>query len=233
MRELLALGHKGPQIIQILLVQHSISILPSTLTCKRQVWGLRQNEIPKPVVSELLPPIRITVTIHTVKRYLSRLDLRLNGDDLANGKVTLGKVYGAIDHIQKFLLDNNTGYRRVKTLLTRNYNIRIPRQVVYELLKGVNPESVAGRLKQTCKQQGFHVCGPNHVWAIDGHDKLKPFGSTVYGFIDALSRKILGLFVNVTNNDPKHISVYYLKLVLQLGRIPLKVTTNMVQRPAM
>ncbi|POW16998.1 hypothetical protein PSTT_00855, partial [Puccinia striiformis] len=120
----------------ILLVQHSISILPSTLTCKRQVWGLRQNEIPKPVVSELLPPIRdslllsyskcITVTIHTVKRYLSRLDLRLNGDDLANGKVTLGKVYGAIDHIQKFLLDNNTGYRRVKTLLMRNYNIRIP-----------------------------------------------------------------------------------------------------------
>ncbi|KAI7941492.1 hypothetical protein MJO29_013566 [Puccinia striiformis f. sp. tritici] len=66
----------------------------------------------------------------------------------------------------------------------------------------------------------------NHGWAIDGHDKLKPFGITVYGFIDAWSRKILGLFVHVTNNDPKHIGVYYLKLVLRLGGIPLKVTAD-------
>ncbi|POW05258.1 hypothetical protein PSHT_10843 [Puccinia striiformis] len=57
-RELLVLVHKEPQIIQILLVQYGISILPSTLTCKRQVWGLRQNEIPKPAVSELSAPIR-------------------------------------------------------------------------------------------------------------------------------------------------------------------------------
>ncbi|KNE94131.1 hypothetical protein PSTG_12561 [Puccinia striiformis f. sp. tritici PST-78] len=56
--ELLALVHKVPQIIQILLVQYSISISPSTLTRKRQVWGLRQNEIPKPAVSELSAPIR-------------------------------------------------------------------------------------------------------------------------------------------------------------------------------
>ncbi|KAH9462427.1 hypothetical protein Pst134EB_006320, partial [Puccinia striiformis f. sp. tritici] len=268
--ELLALGHKRPQIIQILLVQYDISISPSTLTCKRQVWGLRQHEIPKPAVSELSPPIRdsllssyskglnlqeiqarltketgITVATCTVKRYLSRLDLRLNGDDLADGKVTLEKVCRAIDHIQKYLLHNNTGYRRVKTLLMRNYGTNykrkfekilefflklfegdIIRRVVYELLKGVDPERVTGWLKQTCKQRVFHVRGPNHVWAIDGHDKLKPFGITVYGFIDAWSRKILGLFVHVTNNDPKHIGVYYLKLVLRLGGIPLKVTAD-------
>ncbi|KAH9471722.1 hypothetical protein Pst134EA_005601 [Puccinia striiformis f. sp. tritici] len=249
--ELLALGHKGPRIIQIPLVQHRISISPSTLTRKHQLWGLRKNEIPKPAVSELSPPIcdsllssyskglnlqeiqarltqetGITVIIRSIKRYLSRLDLRLNGDDLADGKVTLEKVCRAIDHIQKYLLHNNTGWRRVKTLLMRNYNIRIPRRVVYKLLQGIDPKGVTGRLKQTCKRHVFHVRGPNHVWAIDGHDKLKPFGITVYGFIDAWSRKILGLFVHVTNNDPKHIGVYCLKLVLRLGGIPLKVTAD-------
>ncbi|POW01231.1 hypothetical protein PSHT_12627 [Puccinia striiformis] len=119
MGELLVLGHKGPRIIQILLVQHGISISPSTLTRKRQLWGLRQNEIPKPAVSELSPPIHnsllssyskglnlqeiqaqltqetgITVTIQSIKLYLSRLNLRLNGDDRADGKVTLKQVTG-------------------------------------------------------------------------------------------------------------------------------------------
>ncbi|KNF00715.1 hypothetical protein PSTG_06129 [Puccinia striiformis f. sp. tritici PST-78] len=196
MGELLVLGHKAPRIIQILLVQHGISISPSTLTRKRQLWGLRQNKIPKPAVSELSPPIHnsllssyskglnlqeiqaqltqetgITVTIQSIKLYLSRLNLRLNGDDRADGKVTLKQVYEAIDHIQKYLLHNNTGYRRVKTLLMRNYSIRIPRRVVYELLKGVDPEGVTGRLMQTCKRRVFHVRGPNHVWAIDGVER--------------------------------------------------------------
>ncbi|KAI9628828.1 hypothetical protein KEM48_011365 [Puccinia striiformis f. sp. tritici PST-130] len=240
-----------------------------------------QHEIPKPAVSELSPPIRdsllssyskglnlqeiqarltketgITVATCTVKRYLSRLDLRLNGDDLADGKVTLEKhPHGpfdrpSLDFMAICLGGLSRAMRRISPQLTSwpangigeiskksqklfkksfiigAYNIRIPRRVVYELLKGVDPERVTGWLKQTCKQRVFHVRGPNHVWAIDGHDKLKPFGITVYGFIDAWSRKILGLFVHVTNNDPKHIGVYYLKLVLRLGGIPLKVTAD-------
>ncbi|POW10701.1 hypothetical protein PSTT_05918 [Puccinia striiformis] len=200
--ELLALGHKRPQIIQILLVQYDISISPSTLTCKR----LNLQEIQARLTKET----GITVATCTVKRYLSRLDLRLNGDDLADGKVTLEKVSDPC-------IPNSAHSTEIGDII---------RRVVYELLKGVDPERVTGWLKQTCKQRVFHVRGPNHVWAIDGHDKLKPFGITVYGFIDAWSRKILGLFVHVTNNDPKHIGVYYLKLVLRLGGIPLKVTAD-------
>ncbi|KNZ58795.1 hypothetical protein VP01_1861g7 [Puccinia sorghi] len=35
---------------------------------------------------------------------------------------------------------------------------------------------------------------------------------TLYGFIDAWSCKILGIYVHVTNNDPCHIGYYYLQL---------------------
>jgi hypothetical protein len=82
------------------------------------------------------------------------------------------------------------------------------------------------RLRQTCKRRVFRTFGPNHVWAIDGHDKLKRFGITVYGIIDAWSRKILGLYVHVTNNDPRNVGVYFLQLVSKIGGVPLKVTAD-------
>ena len=68
--------------------------------------------------------------------------------------------------------------------------------------------------------------GPNHIWSCNGHDKLKQFGITIYGFIDAWSRKILGVFVHVTNNNPRHIGVYFLQLAIKAGGIPLKVTSD-------
>ncbi|KAA1103284.1 hypothetical protein PGT21_012718 [Puccinia graminis f. sp. tritici] len=40
------------------------------------------------------------------------------------------------------------------------------------------------------------------------------------------SRKVLGMFVHVTNNDPRHIGVYFLHLATRIGGIPLKVTTD-------
>jgi hypothetical protein len=56
---------------------------------------------------------------------------------------------------------------------------------------------------------------------------LKTYGITIYGFVDAWSRKILGMFAHVTNNDPKHIAVYFLRLSKEAGGIPLKLTTNL------
>jgi predicted transcriptional regulator len=100
------------------------------------------------------------------------------------------------------------------------------RNTVYDLLKEIDPEGLAQRLRKTCKRRVFRTHGPNHVWACDGHDKLKRFGICIYGFIDAWSRKILGMFVHVTNNDPKHIGVYFLRTAAKAGGIPLKVTSD-------
>ncbi|OAV85590.1 hypothetical protein PTTG_30409, partial [Puccinia triticina 1-1 BBBD Race 1] len=150
-KQLLSKGYKGPKILEILLVRHNISLSASSLTRYRKLWGLRHCDIPQPTQVELSPQIRasimsshskglnlqeiqarlaketgITVHLRTVKRYLRRLRLKLNVNDLTEGNVTLSQVYEAIDHIQRYLLHNNTGYRQMKTLLMRNYNIRIP-----------------------------------------------------------------------------------------------------------
>ena len=51
--------------------------------------------------------------------------------------------------------------------------------------------------------------GPNHLWDIDGYDKLKPFGFCIHGAIDGFSRRILWLDVGYTNNYPTVISQNY------------------------
>ncbi|OAV89680.1 hypothetical protein PTTG_07113 [Puccinia triticina 1-1 BBBD Race 1] len=85
---------------------------------------------------------------------------------------------------------------------------------------------MADRLRHACKRRIFQTHGPNHIWSANGHDKWKPYGITIYGFIDAWSRKILGMYAHVTNNDPKHIDIYFLQLVANAGGVPLKLTTD-------
>ncbi|EFP88131.1 uncharacterized protein PGTG_12578 [Puccinia graminis f. sp. tritici CRL 75-36-700-3] len=67
---------------------------------------------------------------------------------------------------------------------------------------------------------------PNHIWACDGHNKLKPFGITIYEFIDAWSQNILGIFVQVINNDLCHAACYFLHLASKAGGLLLKLTSD-------
>jgi hypothetical protein len=90
----------------------------------------------------------------------------------------------------------------------------------------LDPEGVDNQSKRVLKQRVFNTPGPNFIWSADGHNKLKKFGITLYGFIDAWSWKILGIFVHVTNNDPQHIGYYYLKLVKREGGIPCQTSTD-------
>lgn len=90
----------------------------------------------------------------------------------------------------------------------------------------LDPEGVDARSKRVLKRRVFKTPGPNYIWSADGHDKLKKLGITLYSFIDVWSRKILGIFVHVTNNDPRHIGYYYLQLVKREGGIPRRTTTD-------
>ncbi|KAG0141123.1 hypothetical protein CROQUDRAFT_52179 [Cronartium quercuum f. sp. fusiforme G11] len=55
---------------------------------------------------------------------------------------------------------------------------------VEQLVHKIDPEGVAlschGKLCCHC----FYCPSPNYLWSSNGHDKLKPYGITIYGFID-------------------------------------------------
>jgi transposase InsO family protein len=61
------------------------------------------------------------------------------------------------------------------------------------------------------------VKGPNRIWSIDGHDKLSAYGFQIYGIIDAYSRKILGVFVGLSNRTQIAVLKYYINTIENYG----------------
>ena len=59
------------------------------------------------------------------------------------------------------------------------------------------------------QRRKYKTAGPNHLWHIDGYDKLKPFDFCIHGAIDGYSRHIMWIEVGSTNNDPFVIAQYY------------------------
>jgi hypothetical protein len=72
---------------------------------------------------------------------------------------------------------------------------------VQEALKIINRERGIDRrpgMQPTRRHEAlFH--GPNFIWSVDGHCKLSPYGIDIYGAIDAYSRKLIWLYVGVSN----------------------------------
>ena len=75
-------------------------------------------------------------------------------------------------------------------------------------IKSLDPKGVEQRSIHRFKRRKYHSVGPNHLWHLDGYDKLKPFGLAIHGAIDDWSRKILWLRVASTNNNPKIVTSY-------------------------
>ena len=69
--------------------------------------------------------------------------------------------------------------------------LRIPRVIVQDLLKEMDPEGSELRRKHHLKRRVYQNPGPNYSWHIDGYDKLKCWGFPIHGAIDGFSRRIL------------------------------------------
>lgn len=92
---------------------------------------------------------------------------------------------------------------------------------VASILRRLNPEAVSCRARRVLLRRSYFSAGPNHVWHIDGYDKLKPYGFSIHGCIDGFSRKLLWLNCSTTNNDPKVILHHFLCTVKDIGGCPV------------
>jgi hypothetical protein len=97
------------------------------------------------------------------------------------------------------------------------YSIIVDQETVRELLKIMDPDGVAVRSRHRLQRREYRTEGPNHVWHIDGYDKLKPFGFCIHGAIDGYSRRVMWLEVGPSNNNPCVIARYYIDCVQQMG----------------
>ncbi|OAW00082.1 hypothetical protein PTTG_08538 [Puccinia triticina 1-1 BBBD Race 1] len=79
----------------------------------------------------------------------------------------------------------NVGYCKLKHLLQMKFGLNIHLTTAASINRALDPEGVERQSKRALKRRVFEVPGPNFIWSANGHNKLKKFGITLYGFIDA------------------------------------------------
>ena len=118
------------------------------------------------------------------------------------------------------------GYRTVWHTVELE-GLRVPRIVVQEIIRELDPEGTELRKSHCLKRRQYHNPGPNYAWHVDGYDKLKPWGFPIHGCIDGYSRRIMWLRVARSNNLPEYPAMYYLETVKELGGCPVEVVTDL------
>lgn len=113
------------------------------------------------------------------------------------------------------------GYRLMWNRLRDAHGIYVPRSVVMDALKDIDPSGVEIRASKRLKRRTYVSLGPNFCWHLDGYDKLKPYGFSIHGCIDGYSRKLLWLELLRSNKDPLLVANCYLQFLSDSnGKLP-------------
>ena len=120
------------------------------------------------------------------------------------------------------------GYRALNQKLRNEHNIKVPRHLVHNVLKELDPEGLESRaLNKKTKKPKFPFSSEGPLWlaSLDGHDKLCgyqnwTFPLCIYGCLDTFSRKILYLFVSRSNSDPMIVGKKYLEYLTEHRVMP-------------
>lgn len=172
------------------------------------------------VITEFLAKFHgITMCVRTLKNRLRQLQLRRRMPSFDMDVVR--------EQIRNELSGPGCqgGYRSMWHTL-RLRNIQVPRHIVAELMREMDPEGCEQRKSKSLKRRSYFSSGPNYTWHVDGYDKLKPYGFPIHGCIDGWSRKIMWLKVTKSNNHPDIIANFYLNCVAELGGCPVKLRTD-------
>lgn len=117
------------------------------------------------------------------------------------------------------------GYRSMWHSLNLE-GISVPRDLVMNCLKMIDPDGVALRKRRKLKRRLYRSAGPNFTWHIDGYDKLKPYGFPIHGCIDGFSRKLIWLELVTSNNNPYIVANLYVKAIRKLNLVPTRVRAD-------
>ncbi|XP_016842846.1 uncharacterized protein LOC107981423 [Nasonia vitripennis] len=169
----------------------------------------------------LLRNHNINITVRHLQRILRNLGLRRKGIIGSDLEEVCSAIISELDSS-----GSDLGYKTLWRRLKLFYNLVVKRDTILDILRIVDPDGLAERLRHRLRRRKYNVPGPNFIWHIDGYDKLKPFGFAIHGGIDGFSRKILWLEVASSNNNPDIISYYYLKTVQKFDLLPTLVRSD-------
>lgn len=153
-------------------------------------------------IIEFLKLHNVTISLSTLKRRLQTLKLSRRKQEASI--ITDEELKNAME---QELAGSGcfVGYRKMWARLKRK-GIFVRRERVMTHLRELDPEGVESRKKKRLRRRECHTKGPNYIWHIDGHDKLKPFGFSIHGCIDGFSRRLIWLEVSTINKNPEVIA---------------------------
>jgi hypothetical protein len=94
-------------------------------------------------------------------------------------------------------------------------------------VKELDPEGHKRRAKDLQRRRKEYIVpGPDYIWSLDGHDKLQDWGIEIYAAIDAYSRKIMWIYVGISNRTAVSVADSYNKAVSRLNYHPQILRTD-------
>ena len=58
-----------------------------------------------------------------------------------------------------------------------------PQETVRLMLRQMDPAAVVNRRQHRLQRRTYTSLGPNHMWHVDGYDKLRPYGILISGSV--------------------------------------------------
>jgi hypothetical protein len=109
----------------------------------------------------------------------------------------------------------------------RGLGITAPRRMIYQIIKELDEEGYKRRAHDFQRgKKEYIVKGPDWQWAIDQHDKLSKWGFEIYAAIDAYSRKVIWVYVGISNRTGYSVLGQFLKVLREKGYHPRIVTSD-------
>ena len=155
----------------------------------------------------------ISISLRRLHRILRNLGLFRRKQHSNVNEILLVLIYMLKDS------SSSLGYRSMHQKLRRLGYIT-NKETVRLCLKNLEESHVALRQCWRLQRQQYISPGPDHMWHIEGYDKLKSYGFAIHGAIDGFSRKIIWLNVSSSNNNPAYIAYYFIQSITELGRNP-------------
>jgi len=167
----------------------------------------------KEISASLSTVHNVQLSIRQINRILRRFGLYRRHNHASPESILLGVA----DEIKGS--GSSIGYRSMHQRL-RAKGLTVDRESVQIAIKELDPNGVLQRSIHRFNRRRYISKGPNHIWHVDGYDKLKPFGLAIHGCIDGYSRKIIWLEVGSSNNNPKIIGSFFLDAIKKHKLVP-------------
>ena len=90
----------------------------------------------------------------------------------------------------------------------------------------LDPEDISMRIRTRLHRPKYIFKGPSYTWHNNDYDKLKLFGFSVHGCIDAFSWKSICLKAGLSSKNPDFRAHYYVDGIAKLWGVPYTIKAN-------